>query len=137
MIPSRSGGELRALGPPAPCLASLPLPQATRRSVCHQTLSRHLIGMAAAQKSSTPLFPGRGNGISWRGLRVGGETPLVTRNTPHFQALASLSPSVFTPKFPGIALSTRRGAAASVRRSREDTRLLLWTQSHGPSTPGS
>lgn len=110
---------------PTSCLASLPLPQATRRSVCRQTLSRHLIGMAAAQKFSAPLFPGRGNGISWRGLRVGGEAPLITRNAPHFQAPASFSPSVFTPKFPGIALSTHGRAAASVHCSREDTTPAL------------
>lgn len=65
-------------------------------SVLYQTLSHCFINTSAAQKLSTPLFPGRGNGISWRGLHVGGEVPLIALNTQTFGCVL-LFPLSFCP----------------------------------------
>lgn len=75
-------------------------------SVLYQTLSHCFINRAAAQKFSTPLFPGRGNGISWRGWHVGGEVPLITWNTLKLSVVYFFSPSVSALKFPGMMLNT-------------------------------
>lgn len=91
-----------------------------------------LTNRAAAQKFSTPLFPGRENGISWRALLVGGEVLLITLNSPAPSAGCCFSSFSFCPIVSWNRLNTDRGAAVSARCSRE-TWFLLWIQSWGVS----
>lgn len=73
----------------------------------YQSLSPLFQIPSCCSELSTPLFPGRGNGISGRGWCVGGKVLPIVLKTPQLSVMCFFSPSMSALKFPRIALSTR------------------------------